>query len=393
MNRIGRHLAGVSLGSLILVTVGIAAGLGITLTYVAYIVAFGVPSRPVPFWEGEIGASALGQLSRIGFSAAALIVGSGAAVIAYRNQRIREEAHARAESREYQDRFLSAASQIGDDNASIRIAGVYAMSLLAAQLTDTGFRQQCVDVLCAYLRMPQRTISDPASLSTFMDDPRDWHVRQTIQRSIATYLDKRSLTRWNAVDIDLQGARLRDFSLNNVELRNLTILGATFDGDFYMQQSTVTQQLDARNSHFSQNAFFAETTFVGRARFYGSRFDGPASFVKTSFRSLAWFYDCVFAGSVGFGSAQFGSSVGFERTKFGGKTGFLSASFGGNATFQDAEFFGITRFRKVHFLEQASFVRASFPSKTTFGGTHFAGIRNFNGASRDGISWPGPAEQ
>ena len=125
--------------SVILVTVGVAAGLGIALTYVAYIISYGLPARPVPFWEGQIGASTLGQLSRIGFSAAALIVGSGAAVIAYRNQRVKEEAHARSESREYQDRFLSAANQIGSENASIRIAGVYAMSLLAAQLADAWF--------------------------------------------------------------------------------------------------------------------------------------------------------------------------------------------------------------------------------------------------------------
>ncbi len=390
MKRFGRYLARASLGSVILVTVGVAAGLGIALTYVAYIISYGLPARPVPFWEGRIGASTLGQLSRIGFSAAALIVGSGAAVIAYRNQRVKEEAHARSESREYQERFLSAANQIGSENASIRIAGVYAMSLLAAQLADAGFRQQCVDVLCAYLRMPQRTVPDPALPSAQVEDQLDWHVRQVIQRSIATYLDKRSVNRWGVVDIDLRGARLRDFSLNNVELRNLTISRATLEGDFHMEQSTVTEQMDARGTHFSQNAFFVGTKFVGRARFYGSYFGGAASFLKTNFRSLAWFYDCVFEESVGFGSAEFRSSVGFERAKFGGKSGFLSANFHGNATFQDAEFRGITRFRKVQFFEQASFVRATFSSRTTFGGTSFAGNSSFRGASRAGTPWDGP---
>ena len=389
MKRFGHYLAGASLGSVILIAVGVAAGLGTTLTYLAYIVSYGFPADPVPFWEGEIGASALGQLSRIGFAAAALVVGSGAAVIAYRNQRLKEEAHTRAETREHQDRFVSAAGQIGSDNASIRIAGVYAMSLLAAQLTDSGFRQQCVDVLCAYLRMPQRQIPDALTPSVLLDDPADWHVRQIIQRSIATYLDVRSESRWDAVDIDLRGAQLRDFSLNYVKLRNLTIADADFSGDFFMQESVVAAQMDSRGAHFSQNAIFGESIFVGRARFYGAKFDRQASFVKTQFRSLAWFYDCVFKGSVGFGSTEFHSTVGFERADFGGNAGFLLATFRGKATFQDAVF-KRPRFTKAHFYEHASFVRASFSAKITFTGAEFLRGHDFSGATRGGSAWSGP---
>ncbi|UJH71825.1 hypothetical protein [Ornithinimicrobium sp. INDO-MA30-4] len=58
------------------------------------------------------------------------------------------------------DRFTTAAGQLGDESAAIRLAGVYAMSALADDwLTQDepaeAEAQVCVDVLCAYLRTPR----------------------------------------------------------------------------------------------------------------------------------------------------------------------------------------------------------------------------------------------
>ena len=58
-----------------------------------------------------------------------------------------ERAEADARAKRYQD----AASQLGHEKAAVRLAGVYAMAGLADDWRAQ--RQQCVDVLCAYLRM------------------------------------------------------------------------------------------------------------------------------------------------------------------------------------------------------------------------------------------------
>jgi hypothetical protein len=55
-------------------------------------------------------------------------------------------------TRTLNERFASAAEQLGDDKPAIRLAGVYAMAGLADDWKEN--RQTCVDVLCAYLRMP-----------------------------------------------------------------------------------------------------------------------------------------------------------------------------------------------------------------------------------------------
>ncbi|WP_174186921.1 hypothetical protein [Nocardia barduliensis] len=49
--------------------------------------------------------------------------------------------------------FGAAAAQIGATDVAVRIAGVYAMAGVADEF-DGLRRQQCIDVLCGYLRLP-----------------------------------------------------------------------------------------------------------------------------------------------------------------------------------------------------------------------------------------------
>ena len=54
------------------------------------------------------------------------------------------------------ERFATAADQLGSDKPpAVRLAGVYAMAGLADDWPEN--RQTCVDVLCAYLRLPYKS--------------------------------------------------------------------------------------------------------------------------------------------------------------------------------------------------------------------------------------------
>jgi ABC-type transporter Mla subunit MlaD len=55
-------------------------------------------------------------------------------------------------TRTMNERFATAAEQLGSKKPAVRLAGVYAMAGLADDWQEN--RQTCVDVLCAYLRMP-----------------------------------------------------------------------------------------------------------------------------------------------------------------------------------------------------------------------------------------------
>jgi uncharacterized protein YjbI with pentapeptide repeats len=95
------------------------------------------------------------------------IGGVVALTVAYRRQHLGEAADRREEAKErredtkvYNDRFAKAAELLGSEKAAVRLAAVYALSALADDWNDG--RQTCIDVLCAYLRMPYTPPDEPA---------------------------------------------------------------------------------------------------------------------------------------------------------------------------------------------------------------------------------------
>jgi hypothetical protein len=104
-----------------------------------------------------------------------------AGIYAYRKQRLAEADAHRADAIQLAPRYTTAAEQLGHEKPPVRLAGVYAMARLADDWNDQ--RQTCIDVLCAYLRMPARADekNDP-------DAKAEQEVRATIQRLIAARL-------------------------------------------------------------------------------------------------------------------------------------------------------------------------------------------------------------
>ena len=72
--------------------------------------------------------------------------------MAYQRQKIAEADSVHDRTRVFNERVTAIAAQFGDAQLTVRLAGVHAM----AGLTDDWKqnRQTCVDVLCAYLRLP-----------------------------------------------------------------------------------------------------------------------------------------------------------------------------------------------------------------------------------------------
>src|SRR5262245_21419677 len=87
-------------------------------------------------------------------------------------------------TRTLNERFATAAGQLGSDKPpAVRLAGVYAVAGLADDWPEN--RQTCVDVLCAYLRLPYEP--DPgkgARVSKQLDFRANREVRHTVIRVI-----------------------------------------------------------------------------------------------------------------------------------------------------------------------------------------------------------------
>ncbi|MFE9636308.1 pentapeptide repeat-containing protein [Streptomyces sp. NPDC006463] len=183
----------------------------------------------------------------------------------------------------------------------------------------TERRQTCIDVLCAYLRMPYP--QGPEDDTPADEDPNgqaNREVRLTVIRTIRDHLLPATPpeTAWSGYDLDFTGA--------------------VFDGG------------DFSNASFSGGKVrFTGATFCGGAvSFYGAKFSGSAvgfygavfSGGEVNFRSVTFS-----GGVVSFSSATFSSGeVNFKGAMFSsGEVNFKGAKFSGaGVTFQTAQFDG-----------------------------------------------------
>src|SRR6266568_8093361 len=99
------------------------------------------------------------------------------------------------------ERFATAAEQFGSDKPAVRLAGVYAMAGLADDWEKN--RQVCIDVLCAYLRMPyELDPGDQAPEAEQLAFQASREVRHTVIRIIRNHLNGHTNISWRGCDFD-----------------------------------------------------------------------------------------------------------------------------------------------------------------------------------------------
>ncbi|WP_331727068.1 pentapeptide repeat-containing protein (plasmid) [Streptomyces globisporus] len=282
-----------------------------------------------------------------------------AALYAYRKQLLDEGASHRADATQLTERYSKAAEQLGHEQAAVRLAGVYAMARLADDWPEQ--RQVCVDVLCAYLRMPYETDNNAPG---FRHGERE--VRLTIVRIIRSHLlDPAEDTTWCGRSLDFTGTIFDD---------GTDFSGVTFSGGLV---------------YFRKAAFSGGLVDFSGATFSGGRVD----FSRATFSGgLVDFSEAAFSGGrVGFSGATLsGGQVNFSRaTLSGGQVNFSLATFSdGQVDFSEARFSGgRVRFNWATF----SGGRVDFVGATFSGGqvdfsraTHSGGRVDFVGATFSG---------
>jgi uncharacterized protein YjbI with pentapeptide repeats len=240
-------------------------------------------------------------------------------------------------TRTLNERFTTAAEQLGSDKPAVRLAGVYAMAGLADDWKEN--RQTCIDVLCAYLRLPYKLQSDdepPAEKHLAFEADRQ--VRLTVIDVIVAHLKENALESWNGFKIDFSRVVFDggDFSHANFSDSSVKFDGAKFaSGQIYFFGTKFSGDTGFYNATFSGscvNFFHAE--FSGSTSFYGVNFsDGVITFPFTRFTGRVAFTHAEFSG----GSLSFRDAIFSE----GCEVSFNSAIFSGAAvSFEDAHFWG-----------------------------------------------------
>ena len=209
-------------------------------------------------------------------------------------------------TRTLNERFNTVAEQLGSDKPpAVRLAAVYAMAGLADDWQD--HRQMCVDVLCAYLRMPYEPgPGDDAPVEKRLAFQASREVRHTVIRVITAHLNGTAPVSWCGLNFDFAGA--------------------VFDGGDFSGAKLSGGTVNFSNAEFSG----------GTVNFAGAEFSGgTVNFSNAEFSG----------GTVNFAGAEFsGGTVNFSRAEFSSETvDFTGAEFsGGTVSFSDAEFPGGT---------------------------------------------------
>jgi uncharacterized protein YjbI with pentapeptide repeats len=327
------------------------------------------------------------DILKTALTAVAGVGGAVALVVAYRRQRDLEQGR-------FIERFGAAATQLGSPDPAVRIAGVYAIASAADESSTFGRRQQCIDVLCGYLRLPydprrgdthdtEIVTTDRPPANSVLQSGRettlhqkirqnDREVRQTIVRVIGAHLQDSVDPSWSIHNYDFTGVIFEDASF----------LGAVFSG----------QNTDFRGAVFGgKNTGFGETVFRGknadfrgavfggeRTNFGGAVFSGTsASFNEATFSGKTYFTGTKFKSAIDFTFAKFSGETKFDHAVFSGETGFTGTKFSGETQFEDAMFCGAVTHFEV----------AQFSGSTNFGGATFRGtdvrfqLATFSGAT------------
>jgi hypothetical protein len=295
-------------------------------------------------FERATSASAV-DVVKASLPAIAGVVIAVALVVVYRRQKDTERA-------QFAQRFGAASVQLGDSDTAVRIAGVYAMAAAADESAVFSRRQQCIDVLCGYLRLPydpdsgSNNLSEFVSTTTWSATPpavnieetrrqvvrqNDREVRDTIVRVLSQRLSGTADTSWSGNDFDLTGVLFEDawFAGARFSGRHVWFDGAVFSGPnaSFEDVEFNSEVVSFEGASFESDATFTGSTFRARsASFDGAAFSGK----DTSFDEARFAGEYVSFRRVGFSSEQtsFGSAV-FKC---------LRASFDSPAAWKNVEF-------------------------------------------------------
>lgn len=268
-------------------------------------------------------------------AALAVLGGAGAAialVVNYRRQKV-------LESETLTKRFSDFTNQLADDKPPVKLAGVYSLLRLADEWKEQ--RQQIVDVLCSYLRLPWP--DDKEELASKVEQ----EVRRTILREMVSRMKEGESFTEIPLDYDFSGTTFKG-------LTNFS--GAMFTGCANFASTTFEDPVVFSNACFERAAFFNGSRFLHSsaglvlqedvfkaADFSRVTFNEIANFNRVTIEGPANFNDATFKGAAYF-ATHYEADSDFSRAVFEGLADFMMAVFEVNVTFEHCTWNSDVRF-------------------------------------------------
>ncbi|WP_190394217.1 pentapeptide repeat-containing protein [Nocardiopsis quinghaiensis] len=250
------------------VTVG-----GVCATSLGILWFLGFPEIDRP---DQIPVTALDAIATRAFAVVAGLSGIALLVIAYHRQRNNNQENLRARKaaeREdvklFNDRFTAAYTELGGGHAAVRLGAVHALAHLADDAPDRELRQTCIDVLCAYVRMPYG--ADPGSGaeravehgSLLLLSGQEGTARQS-DEDHARRLESASFREVRHSILRVVSDRLRQAD-SLWQGHNFDFTGAAFDGGHFRRLDLVSGRLNFDEARFNGGEVDFRYSRFGRA--------------------------------------------------------------------------------------------------------------------------------
>ncbi|RNL84214.1 pentapeptide repeat-containing protein [Halostreptopolyspora alba] len=328
----------------------IVAAWAVAVVVVALISAgtWAVLGFPPPELPEALAPRDMDAIATRAFAVVAGLGGTALLVIHYRRQRTTENGEQREATRLFNERFTAAYTELGSDHAAVRLGAVHSLAHLADDAPSRELRQSCIDVLCAYLRMPYQPAPEPLPEDATDEQRRDHQarslthaslreVRHTVIRTITAHLRDDAPRPWQGHDFDFTGTVFDggDFTYAHFSGGTVDFTHATFsNGRVTFRHAHFSGgTVNFSDAHFSGGTVdFTHATFSGgRANFSGAHFSGGTVTYTAHFSG----------GTVNFSGAHFsGGTVTYTGARFsGGTVNFILARFsGGTVDFTHATF-------------------------------------------------------
>lgn len=161
-----------------------------------------------------------------------------------------ERTHERETAEQRSTRFTAAIDQLGSENSTIRLGGLYGLERIAVE-ADTH-RGTVVEVLSAFVRGYSRPTLDSSGTAELRPIPIDMQAALTILGRLPDREDIEDARRADLTGVDLTGAllvgaNLARASLDRVNLTGARLVGATLTGATLVDANLTFARLDSAN--------------------------------------------------------------------------------------------------------------------------------------------------
>lgn len=302
------------------------------------------------------------------------------------NKKTKQEAYSSHQERirqihaERRSRYTTAVEQLANENAAVRLGGIYTLVKLADEwLTDSKTTpdetdrmaegQIIINSLCSYIQSPyslaeKRIFIEDAetfeeSGDKFTNDRAALYAEQRIRQVIFNEISKRSSKcndsneikpgKWSVFEFNFTRSPIF-YSLNDINLENANFSNSIFYG--------ITN--------------FCGSTFYGGTNFTGVSFEENANFLDVTFQNGVDFTEAFFKKDADFSNATFIEDAIFDSTVFDSSifqvnyTSFHGAKFHGNTSFYKSVFNAQTHFNKATFHKGVNFDNSCFEESPEF---------------------------